>query len=97
MNRVVVRALNMDGRRALKAYCAKYKKKRPSLAAKVLQKALPFREEVDDLESPSKIEVTLSRALEGQAHLIMPKIEKSVVNILCKFGGVVDDFEVDFL
>lgn len=96
MNTVVVRAVTPNGRKALKAYVDKFKSKKPSLAARVVARALPFREEVDNLDNPKELVVTLGRALEGQAHLVMPKIEKNIINVLCKFGGVSDDFEVDF-
>lgn len=89
-------AVNENGCSALKRYCAKYKNKRPSFHARILQKALPFFEEVDDVRNPSRLSVTISKVFESQAHIIVPKISRSVINILSKYGGKEGDFEVKF-
>lgn len=94
MRTIEVLAITDNGKLALKNYCSKYKDKKPTWRARVVQKALPYTEEVDDLEKPSKLVVTLSKVFEGHAHVIIPRIEKSIINVLGNFGGKAKDFKV---
>lgn len=94
MNKLSVIAVNERGRLALRQYCDKFRKKRPFFGSSVIKRVLPFNEEVDSLDNPSILVVRLGKAVEAQAFVLIPKIQKSVINILGKFGGCKDDFEV---
>lgn len=94
MNVINVIAITDNGRLTLKNYCDKYKNKKQGMKAKFLRKFVPFTEEVDDIKNPSKITVTLSKFLESRAIILSPKIGRSIINVLGKFGGQKDDFEV---
>jgi hypothetical protein len=94
MNKIIVTAVNPNGRLALKNYCEKFRSAKPSFSARAINKVLPFREEVDDLDNPSKIVVTLSKLIQAQGYVLIPKIRRNIFNILIKFGGKEKDFKV---
>lgn len=94
MNKVSVLALNENGRAAMLSYVAKYKNKKRSWRAKAVNRAMGYSETVDSIESPGLITVTLGKVLEAQDYLIIPKIHRSVLNILRQHGGKEEDFEV---
>lgn len=96
MNKIIISAINKRGSLALKNYCNEFKDKKPSWQARVVQKVLPYSEEVDDLNNPKKLVVTLSKVFEAHAHVILLKVQKSIFNILSKFGGEAKDFRVSF-
>lgn len=94
MNTIVIKAVTKNGKDTLANYCMEAKNKKLNWVERRVKQLLPYTEEVDNLQEPTKITVVISKAFESHTHIILPKVSKSVLNILEKFGGKPKDFKV---